>query len=72
LAGHVVAGVHHDQDVAVAFLVVPGLDQAGDHLTELDGGDGRDVGAGLQYAVKHRPHPQPSRSGLLPGAADTR
>ncbi len=36
--GHVIPGVEDDQDVRVALMPVPGLDQPGHHLADLGGG----------------------------------
>jgi hypothetical protein len=47
-AHHVVAGVHHNQDVAVTVLPLRGLDQALDHVGQLAGGHGRGVVLGAQ------------------------
>ncbi|GAA3236323.1 hypothetical protein GCM10020256_66230 [Streptomyces thermocoprophilus] len=38
-AGHVISRVHHDQDLRVAVLPLPGLNQPLDQLTHLPGGD---------------------------------
>jgi len=41
--GQVVAGVEHDKDVRITGSPLPGLDEALDHRTDLDGGDLGDV-----------------------------
>jgi hypothetical protein len=49
------AGVEDDQDVRIAAGPVPGLDQAGDQVADLSGGDGGLVIIGAQpYGVQHR------------------
>lgn len=54
-AGDVVAGVEHDQDVRITFVPLPGLDQAGDRVADLDGGDGGLVIVGAEPdRVQHR------------------
>ena len=53
--GHVVAGVEDDQDRRVAFPPVPGLDQPGDDLADLDGRDlGLVVIRAQPHGVQHR------------------
>lgn len=44
----VVSGVRHDHDPRIARFPLSGVNQLADHVVELGGGDGDEVGAGLQ------------------------
>jgi hypothetical protein len=45
--GCVVAGVQNNQDLRITPLPLARRDEASDDLADLDGGDGREVGAGV-------------------------
>nr|WP_275284752.1 hypothetical protein [Streptomyces clavuligerus] len=54
-AHHVVAGVHHDQDVPVTRLPLAGRDQPSDHGPQLAGGDRRGIVRGADHVQDLRP-----------------
>ena len=54
-AGHVIAGVEHDEDVGISGLVPPGLLEPPDHLAQLGGGHrGRIVTGTQAHRIQQR------------------